>query len=126
VIDGQGDVDRALVGELLAERARSAGVLGMVVDGAVRDVDVLQEMGFPVWAVGSSPAGPYKNGPGWAGRTVAVGGVVVNPGDLVAADGDGVVIVPAAQAESTLRTALEVQADEARRRVLYAQGGVGR
>ena len=126
VVDGQGDTDRALMGELLAERARSAGVLGMVLDGAVRDVDVLREMGFPVWAVGSSPAGPYKNGPGWAGRPVAVGGVLVNTGDLVAADGDGVVVVPAAQAESTLRTALEVQADEARRRVLYARGGVVR
>ncbi|PWJ46970.1 Regulator of RNase E activity RraA [Quadrisphaera granulorum] len=122
VVDGQGDTDRALMGELIAERALSLGVRGMVIDGAVRDADVLQEMGFPVWAVGTSPAGPYKNGPGWAGRPVSVGGVVVNAGDLVAADGDGVVVVPAAQAERTLAEAQRIQAWEEGRRAELSRG----
>ena len=122
VVDGQADADRALMGELIAERALSLGVRGMVIDGAVRDVDVLQEMGFPVWAVGFSPAGPFKNGPGWAGRPVSAGGVVVNPGDLVAADGDGVVVVPAADAERVLVEAQRIQAHEERRRVELSQG----
>lgn len=122
VVDGQGDADRALIGELLAERARSIGVLGMVIDGAVRDVEVLAEMRFPVWAVGASPAGPYKNGPGWAGRPVSVGGVVVRAGDLVAADADGVVVVPAEEAERTLAAAQAVQADETRRRAAIVAG----
>jgi regulator of RNase E activity RraA/3-hydroxyisobutyrate dehydrogenase-like beta-hydroxyacid dehydrogenase len=126
VVDGQGDPDRALMGELLAERARVKGVLGMVVDGAVRDVEELQELRFPVWAVGSSPAGPYKNGPGWAGRPVAVGGVVVQRGDLVVGDGDGVVVVPAAEAERTLVDALAVQADEAVRRAAIVASGASR
>lgn len=123
VVDGQGDPDRALMGELLAERARVKGVLGMVVDGAVRDVEELRQLRFPVWAVGSSPAGPYKNGPGWAGRPVAVGGVVVNRGDLVVGDGDGVVVVPAAEAERTLVDALAVQSDETSRRAAIVASG---
>lgn len=122
VVDGQADADRALMGELLAEKALSAGVRGMVIDGAVRDVDVLQEMGFPVWAIGSSPAGPYKNGPGWVGRPVGVGGVVVNAGDLVVGDGDGVAVVPAAEAERVLAEAQRIQAHEERRRAELSQG----
>lgn len=116
VIDGQGDVARALTGELIAERAISKGVRGMVIDGAVRDVSVLAEIGFPVWARAQTPAGPYKNGPGWVGAAVSVGGVVVQPGDLVVGDDDGVAIVPAAEAEQTLVDARAVEADESARR----------
>jgi len=116
VVDGQGDVARALMGELIAERARNKGVRGMVIDGAIRDVTVLAEIGFPVWARAVTPAGPYKFGPGWVGRPVAVGGVVVNPGDLVVGDDDGVAIVPAAEAEQTLLDARTIETDEAGRR----------
>ena len=125
VVDGQGDVARALMGELIAERARSKGVRGMVIDGAIRDVTVLAEIGFPVWARAVTPAGPYKFGPGWAGRPVAVGGVVVHPGDLVVGDDDGVAIVPAAEAEQTLLDARAVEADEAGRRaaIIAARAG---
>ncbi|WP_405667258.1 NAD(P)-binding domain-containing protein [Streptomyces sp. NBC_01166] len=117
VVNGEGDVSRALVGELIAERARSRGVVGMVLDGAARDVEVLAEMGFPVWARAVTPAGPYKFGPGQVGVPVAVGGVVCRPGDLVAGDSDGVAIVPADRAASVLADAREVEAEEARRRV---------
>lgn len=116
VVNGEGDVSRALVGELIAERARARGVVGMVLDGAARDVEVLAEMGFPVWARAVTPAGPYKFGPGRVGVQVAVGGVVCRPGDLVAADGDGVAIVPADRAADVLAAAREVEAEEARRR----------
>ncbi|POX37322.1 transferase [Streptomyces sp. Ru73] len=116
VVNGEGDVSRALVGELIAERARARGVVGMVLDGAARDVDVLAEMGFPVWARAVTPAGPYKFGPGRVGVPVAVGGVVCRPGDLVAGDGDGVAVVPAERAATVLAAAREVEAEEARRR----------
>ncbi|MGO4751131.1 transferase, partial [Streptomyces sp. 2MCAF27] len=92
------------------------GVVAMVLDGAARDVEVLAEMGFPVWARAVTPAGPYKFGPGRVGEPVAVGGVVCRTGDLVAADGDGVVVVPADRAVSVLAAAREVEAEEARRR----------
>ncbi|WP_432570700.1 RraA family protein [Kineococcus sp. SYSU DK005] len=122
VVNGQGDVTRALIGELIAERARAKGVLGMVIDGAARDVVELERIGFGVWARGVCPAGPYKHGPGRVDVPVAVGGVVVAPGDLIVADDDGVVVVPAAEAGASLLGARAVQADEAERRAAILAG----
>lgn len=116
VINGHGDTNRALMGELIAERARSRGCVGMVIDGAARDIDALAEIEFGVWARAVSPAGPYKDGPGYTDVPVAVGGVVCNPGDLVVADDDGVVIIPAAEAFASLAGGRAVEADEAQRR----------
>lgn len=115
VVDGGGHPSRALIGELIAHRAINRGIRGMVIDGAVRDVPALQEAGFPVWAVGSSPAGPYKSGPYRLGTDVSVGGVVVHRGDIVVADADGAIVVPLAEAARTLAGARAVLADEASR-----------
>ncbi|WP_445515684.1 DUF1932 domain-containing protein [Streptomyces sp. NEAU-174] len=125
VVDGQGDTSRALIGELIAERAKARGVVGMVLDGAARDVAVLEEIGFPVWARAVTPAGPYKDGPGRVNVAVAVGGAVCGPGDLVVADGDGVAVLPAEEAEATLVAAREIEADEARRRSGIRAGQAG-
>ncbi|CAM5335179.1 MULTISPECIES: NAD(P)-binding domain-containing protein [unclassified Streptomyces] len=116
VVNGEGDTSRALIGELIAERAKARGVVGMVLDGAARDVDVLAEIGFPVWARAVTPAGPYKFGPGHVNVPVAVGGLVCRPGDLVVADSDGVAVVAAEKAGSVLDAARAVEADEADRR----------
>ena len=102
VVNGGGDTTRALIGELMAEQLRYMGVRGMIIDGAVRDVAELERIGFGVWARGTSPAGPYKNGPGQLDVPVAVGGVVVNPGDLVVADDDGVIVIPPTEARASL------------------------
>lgn len=116
VINGQGATNRALIGELITEKLRVRGAVGMIIDGAARDVHVLEEMGFGVWARAVTPAGPYKDGPGRINIPVAVGGVVVNPGDIVAADSDGVIVIPAAEAVTSLLAGRAVEADEARRR----------
>lgn len=116
VVNGQGHTDRALLGELMAEKARKRGAVGIVADGALRDVRDLEEMGFPAWARAVNPSGPYKNGPGQIDVPVAIGHVVVESGDLVVADDDGVVIVPRVEAAETLGRALTVQEDEAARR----------
>ncbi|MCD1284350.1 DUF1932 domain-containing protein [Brevibacterium sp. CCUG 69071] len=116
VVNGQGHTDRALLGELMAERARKRGAVGIVADGALRDIRDLEEMGFPAWARAVNPSGPYKNGPGQVDVPVAVGRVVAEPGDLVVADDDGVIIVPAAEAAATLELAISVREDEANRR----------
>jgi RraA family protein len=99
VINGGGDESRALIGELIGQRAKNAGVAGFVIDGAARDADGLSELGMPVFARAVTPAGPYKNGPGHLGRTIAVGGVAIAPGDFIFGDADGVVVVPAADGE---------------------------
>lgn len=122
VVNGHGDTTRALIGELIAERALVRGVTGMVIDGAARDVVELERIGFPVWARATTPAGPFKHGPGRIDEPVAVGGVVVQPGDVVAADDDGVIVVPAARAAATAVRAQEVTADEERRRSAIRAG----
>ncbi|WP_399888246.1 RraA family protein [Streptomyces sp. BBFR51] len=94
VVNGHGDMTRALIGDLIGEIMVNAGVAGAVVDGAVRDVQALSEMGLAVYARAITPAGPFKDGPGAVGLPVAVGGVVVAPGDVLVGDFDGVVVVP--------------------------------
>lgn len=94
VVNGEGDERRALLGDRMAQKAASQGALGVVVDGAVRDVEALEELGLPVFARAVTPAGPFKHGPGHINVPVAIGGVVVRPGDIVCGDGDGVVVVP--------------------------------
>jgi len=116
VVNGQGDESRALLGELIGGSAAAAGIAGFVLDGAVRDAADLAELGMPVFARASTPAGPYKNGPGRLGVPIAVGGVAINLGDIVVGDSDGVVVVPRADAEAVATAAEAVFADEARRR----------
>jgi regulator of RNase E activity RraA/3-hydroxyisobutyrate dehydrogenase-like beta-hydroxyacid dehydrogenase len=116
VVDGQADASRALVGELLAGRLIAKGVAGMVIDGAIRDAEDLQDMGFPIWHRARNAAGPYKNGPFHHGEPVSVGGVVCLEGDLVVADGDGVTFVRPHEAPALLPAARAVQEDEAQRR----------
>ena len=116
VVNGQGDETRALIGELMAERAKFRGLAGFVIDGAVRDADVIGEIEVPVFARAVTPAGPFKHGPGKLGCNIAVGGVAVSPGDIVLGDADGVVIVTQEEAEQVLVNAEAKFADETARR----------
>lgn len=105
VIDAAGHPGRAVWGEILATAARHRGVRGVVIDGVVRDVEALRAADFPVYARGSCPAGPHKGFDGNWGGSVQCGGVIVVSGDLVVADADGVVVVPASRVEG-LRAAV--------------------
>jgi regulator of RNase E activity RraA len=116
VVNGQGDETRALMGELMGGRAKVAGLAGFVLDGCARDASDLAELDVPVFARACTPAGPYKNGPGRVGVTIAVGGVAVSPGDVVVGDADGVVVIPAAELPTVVEAAEAVFADEAARR----------
>ncbi len=95
VVDGGGDVSRALVGEIMKAIAQSRGCAGFVIDGAVRDADAFARDAFPCFARAAIHAGPYKFGPGEINVPVSIGGLVVSPGDIVVGDGDGVVAFPA-------------------------------
>ncbi|TAM70684.1 MAG: methyltransferase [Microbacteriaceae bacterium] len=105
VVDAGGYDDRAVWGEVLALAARAGGVLGVVIDGAVRDVDAMSKLGFPVFARGVCPAGPHKAGGGLSAVPISCGGVAVVPGDLILGDADGVVVVPAARIAVTAERA---------------------
>lgn len=113
VVNGGGDLSRALLGDLLATKLRRIGVTGVIIDGCIRDRSTLEEMQYPVWARGSNPSGPYKNGPAIIGSAAAIGGVVVHPGDIIAADDDGVACIPADRAREILSSAHAIVANEA-------------
>lgn len=91
VVDGGGDLNQALVGEIMMTRAKAMGVAGFVIDGAVRDVAAFAEAGFPCFARGVTHRGPYKSGPGEINVPVSIDGMVVMPGDVILGDEDGVV-----------------------------------
>lgn len=94
VLTNGGGEHGALWGDLAGSFATAKGVAGVVADGAVRDVDALREMQLPVWATSISPSHPEKRGPGAVNVPVVCDGVLVNPGDIIAADGDGVLVIP--------------------------------
>lgn len=102
VVDAEGDVTRSLCGEIMFTYAKSRGIAGFVVDGAIRDCYSLKDMDFPVYARAVQPNGPYKNGPGEIGVPVCIGGRVVMPGDILIGDADGIVIIRPEDAEEAL------------------------
>lgn len=93
VVKSLNGTDRAVMGELLANSAKLRGVAAMVIDGAVRDLPELKDLGLPIYARNFVPnAGdPLKKGK--IGSVISVNGVTINPGDMVACDGSGVVVV---------------------------------
>ena len=113
VIDGGGDLDNAAVGGILSFYAASIGVVGLVIDGAIRDVAEIRERDFPVYARGVTHRGPYKDGPGEINVPVSVGGMVVNPGDIVVGDQDGLLAIPPADVEAVLDGARQTLVNEA-------------
>jgi len=113
VVDGGGDVSRALVGEIMKAIAQRRGCAGFVIDGAIRDADALARDSFPCFARAAIHAGPYKAGPGEINVPVSIGGMVVHPGDIVVGDGDGVVAFPAAIGETLLAATRQQEEKEA-------------
>jgi 4-hydroxy-4-methyl-2-oxoglutarate aldolase len=103
----------SVAGDIMLGMARNSGILGFVTDGIVRDVPGLDEVGIPVFGRGVSPNSPQKDGPGTIGLPVTLGGVIVGPGDLIVADGDGVVVVPLAMIGSVVAGLAEVREKEA-------------
>lgn len=106
IIDSMGTKNRAILGEIMATYCKKRGIAGIVVDGPIRDVEDIGKMNMPVYAAGSTPNGPYKNGPGEIGTTISVGGQVVNPGDIIVGDKDGIIVIKKEDAEELLGKAL--------------------
>lgn len=123
VVDGQqGSLVNALAGELMVLWAKSKGLAGLVIDGAIRDSDAICKLDFPVYAAGVTSKGPYKQGPGEINVPISCGGVVVTPGDIVVGDADGIVIIPAKDAETVLAKAKNKYQNELKIRELISKG----
>ena len=94
LIDAGGDLQNAVVGGILTFYAAHIGLSGVVIDGAIRDVAEIRAHEFPVYARGVTHRGPYKDGPGEINVPISVGEMVVNPGDIVVGDQDGLLAIP--------------------------------
>lgn len=114
-----------IFGDLLATSLQAHGVRGLIIDTGVRDTMDLRTMAFPVWSRWISCQGPIKANPGSVNVPVAIGGVIIQPGDVVTADDDGVVVVPRVAAESALAKAEQRLETEAATRARLAAGELG-
>ncbi|WP_343504737.1 RraA family protein [Alloyangia pacifica] len=122
VVDAGGETTNALMGELMLAYAIKRGVVGFVLNGAIRDLDAFVETNLPTFAVGVTHRGPYKDGPGEINVPISLGGMVINPGDIVIGDADGVLAVPLADAEEVLAKTEAKQDAEVRQMKAIAEG----
>ncbi len=94
VVDAGGDLTNALFGEIMVATAVKIGVAGVVLNGAVRDSEEIGRGSFPLYAAGVTHRGPYKDGPGEVNVPIAIDGMVIEPGDLIVGDADGLLCIP--------------------------------
>jgi regulator of RNase E activity RraA len=105
VVDAGGDLTNSIVGEIMITYAMNRGLAGLVINGSIRDSDAILSLSFPVYAAGVTHRGPMKTGPGEIGRAIAFDGMVIEPGDLIIGDGDGVLCIPFDQVEEVYQAA---------------------
>ena len=102
----------AVIGDHVAAIAKRLGIVAVVTDGVVRDIDGLEAVGLPVFCRGLTPNSPYKNGPCEIGTRVSIGGVAIDPGDILVGDRDGVAVVPRARIDEVIAGLEDVRQKE--------------
>ena len=125
VVACAGYTERAVAGEIVTALAKARGLAGFVIDGAVRDAEALRQTDFPVYARAVSPNGPYKDACGEINVPVSMGNVVIQPGDLIVADADGIVAIRRQEATSVAEQARKItQAGLEKLRSIEKKGSV--
>ncbi|MGK3647132.1 4-carboxy-4-hydroxy-2-oxoadipate aldolase/oxaloacetate decarboxylase [Pseudarthrobacter enclensis] len=119
VVDAKGFTDAGPWGDVLTLAAQRAGIAGLVIDGSVRDSEAIIDAGFPVFSRGISIRGTTKVDPGHIGGTINLAGTLIDKGDVIIGDRDGLVVVKAADVEASLESAetREAKEEEFRRRI---------
>lgn len=102
VVNTGGNITSAVFGELMCTTAHAKGVGGIVIDGAIRDVDGIAKLGMPAFSRSVCPGGCDKDGPGEINVPISCGGTVVMPGDIIVGDDEGIAVVPRDSAEEVL------------------------
>ena len=123
VVSNEEDDTRALMGEvMMAYLYLQKKVAGIILDGPIRDIDEIGKWDFPVYCTGTTPGGPYKEGPGEINVPISCGGISVNPGDIILADPDGIICIPRKDAAWVLEKAKAFQAAD-EKKLLAARNG---
>ncbi|PKC31163.1 diguanylate cyclase [Pantoea ananatis 15320] len=127
VISNEEERSRAVMGEIMFNYLQGfKKIEGIVIDGPVRDIDVLSKGTLPLYATGTTPSGPYKEGPGEVNVPVSCGGIIVNPGDIILGDRDGVIVIPKSDAHSILKKAIVLSEKDKNKAANSAAGTVNR
>jgi regulator of RNase E activity RraA len=122
VVDAGGDLTNALIGELMLGTMVYRKLGGVVINGAIRDSAAIRSQDFPVFAAGVTHRGPYKDGPGEINVPVAIDGMVIEPGDLVLGDDDGLLCVPFDQVKTVYEASVAKLAAETQQAANIAAG----
>ncbi len=127
VVSNEGDETRSLIGAVmmtwLCFYKKAAGI---VIDGPIRDIDEIGKWDFPVYCTGTTPGGPYKEGPGEVNVPIACGNISVNPGDVIVGDADGVICIPRKDSPAVLEAAKKFRANDKKKEAASKDGSVDR
>lgn len=108
VVSNEGDRSQSLMGEIMVTYAKyTKKVAGIVLDGPIRDIEEISKMDFFIYGTGSTPGGPYKEGPGEINVPISIGNISVLPGDIILGDADGVIVIPKKYAREILEASIE-------------------
>ena len=127
VVSNEGDDTRSLMGVVMMTYLyQYKKIAGIVLDGPIRDIDEIGEWDFPVYCTGTTPGGPYKEGPGEINVPVSCGNISVNPGDIIVGDPDGVICIPRKDAPEILEAAKKFKENDQKKQKLSETGSADR
>ena len=123
VVSNEGDDTRSLIGEvMMAYLYYTKKIAGIIIDGPIRDIDEIGKWDFPVYCTGTTPGGPYKEGPGEINVPISCGEISINPGDIILSDPDGIICIPRQDAAVILADAKKFQAND-EKKLIEARNG---